>query len=135
MRSLAYTAGMASPQEALQLAERITQLRAELKTCEERFYAMFPGDAARPGAPDMPAVTGANPPVAVRIRQLMREFPGRDFRAADFRRLMPGTNIKLIRSTLFRLKKEAGFSTAGGAYRYNGPTAVTQAIKSLSSMA
>lgn len=128
-------------EEALRLAERVTDLRAQLKAAEAAFYALVPDEEPAPLVRTQPAPTDENRTVtggsvADRLRALFQAKPGHTHSLADLLRALPGADPKTVRSTLGRLVKHTKEveKVSRGKYRLRGSgsaPATTQMLRPL----
>ena len=85
----------------IQLVERISALRAELKRLDREFAELVPDDTIEVAAVVAPEETGQSMPA--KVLALLGANPGRAFNAQDISKAVRDDNLHLIRGTLFRL--------------------------------
>jgi len=106
-------------EEALQLAEEITDLRRLLRIKEAEFFRLV-GDKAIEINSESAATKRGDASIADRIRGVLRADPSRAFSVDDICRALPDVDVRTIRGTVARLSKgDAHIKRfARGKYRY-----------------
>lgn len=125
-------------EEALRLAETVTELRAKLKAAEAAFYALVPDEEPEtpPRPQSVPASEGrttAGTSVADRLRTLFHARSGHVYSLADLLKALPDAESKTVRSTLGRLVKNTKEveKVSRAKYRLRGAVPSTTATAQL----
>lgn len=98
---------MTKAEQALNLAERISTTRQNLRVLEEQFYGLFDESPQSVQVLNMHADTekaDGVPSIAEKMRSVFLKNPGKIVTVSDFTKALPsGTPIKTVRSTITRI--------------------------------